>query len=307
MSTFAQAGRVNVWLRRRKAWVLAAAATVGFLTRPWAIRLVGESVIAHTRKQRPTVAATDAAFTGMLLKVASGKHHVSQFAQRSSAFLGVSWHEGSRQWQAEVDDPKTQELVRLGLFTAERDAAHVADCAKLVLHGTDATTNFPADSYSKEDIEDQKRLLEDVWHVRHSSTYRGVYRIAGSNGWKAEFEMHHVKQFLGDFDTEIEAAEAVDCAIRSTGVERALRLPQLNFRHAGDYFSEETWQEEPIPRGWTSRFLGVSWHQPSGQFRARLRRKHLGLFDDELEAAKAFDEASQAEGGFSNFEPTMDS
>jgi len=299
MSTSARVGKADLWPRCRKAWRFVAAAAAVFLARPWA-----HGFVQSRTQGGADLAVSDAAFIGMRLAAFSGKQrHVGRFAQRSSEFLGVSWHGGSRQWQAEVDDPETQELVKLGLFSSERDAARAVDCAKLVLHGPHASTNFPVETYSEEDIEDRKRQFEDRWHVRPSSTYHGVYKIAGSGGWKAELEMHGVKQFLGDFETEIDAAEAVDSAIRSTGVERALQLSQLNFRRVGDYFSEETWDDEPIPRGWTSRFLGVSWHQPSGQFRARLRRKHLGLFEDESEAAKAFDEASHAEGGCTNFEP----
>jgi hypothetical protein len=50
-------------------------------------------------------------------------------------------------------------------------------------------------------------------------------------------------------------------------------------------------------RGRTSRFRGVSWHAQSRTWRAQLqvhgKRKHAGSFDNEIEAAKAYDEAAR--------------
>jgi len=45
-----------------------------------------------------------------------------------------------------------------------------------------------------------------------------------------------------------------------------------------------------------SKYKGVSIHKSSGLWRARLKvkknEKHLGLFEDEIEAAKAYNEAA---------------
>jgi len=127
--------------------------------------------------------------------------------------------------------------------------------------------------------------------------------VRGSSKWKAEIEFYGVKQFLDDFSDELEAAKAVDDAIRATGGEKALLLEKLNFLQDDDYFEEDDWEEEPIPRGASSRFLGVIYHQPSGKFLAKLGRRHLGLYETEDGAARAFDEASEAAGGPTNFRP----
>lgn len=232
------------------------------------------------------------------------RSRVQRFAQHNSQFHGVSWHQASGQWQAHVPDPATGHAVSLGLFASERDAAEAVDCARLVLEGESANTNLPSKFYSRARIKAEEQRLRDFWRPRPSSQYYGVYKTRGSTKWKAEIELHGVKQFLDYFDDELEAAQAVDDAIRSTGVEKALQLPLLNFRREGDYFVEQTWNQESTPRGASSCFLGVTYHQPSNKYLAKLGRRHLGLFDTELEAARAFDEASHAVAGPTNFQPS---
>lgn len=224
-------------------------------------------------------------------------------AVRSSDFSGVTRHEGKGEWQAHVKDPEGGEDISLGLFKSERDAAKAFDRASLALGASPEATNFPASSYEQEEVEEEARRLRDNFRPRPSTKYYGVYQTRRSGMWKAEIELFGVKQFLDFFNDELEAARAVDAAIRSTDAEKATRLQMINFQEPSDYFDEDTWEEEQIPRGATSRFIGVIYHQPSGQFLAKLGRRHIGLFNTEPEAARAFDEASRAKGGPTNFPP----
>lgn len=221
----------------------------------------------------------------------------------SSEFRGVTRHESNGEWVAHVKDPRGGEDISLGLFKSKRDAAKAFDCATLVLGAAPEGTNFPAGSYEQQELDEMATRLRDHWRPMPSSKYYGVYQTRSNGLWKAEIELYGVKQFLDFFSDELEAAEAVDNAIRSTGAEKATQLQMLNFRMANDYFDADSWEEEQIPRGATSRFLGVTYHQPTGQFLAKIGRRHLGLFESELLAARAFDKASHAKGGPTNFPP----
>ncbi|CAJ1416435.1 unnamed protein product [Effrenium voratum] len=109
--------------------------------------------------------------------------------------------------------------------------------------------------------------------------------------------------YLGTFPSEMEAAIAVDQWLRKRCRARAGLLKKLNFLQDSDYFCHHSWQDEVSPAGKTSRFLGVYWGKAKGKFVAKVFGRYLGLFDSELTAALAFDAASLAEGGRTNFHP----
>ena len=52
----------------------------------------------------------------------------------------------------------------------------------------------------------------------------------------------------------------------------------------------------------TSKYVGVCWHKASGKWNAQIQIKgkvnHLGLFDNELEAAEAYQNALKGIGGY---------
>eukprot|EP00434_Breviolum_minutum_P000754 symbB.v1.2.000667.t1/scaffold35.1/size400642/11 len=225
---------------------------------------------------------------------------LAPISTRDSKYAGVTWHPRVLRWQVHITDPDTNEPLSLGLFYAERDAAQAYDCAMVALEGEAAAVNFPWKKYQKSAIEYADRNIFDDWAPRPSARFSGVYKTRNSKLWKAEIELFGKKQFLGSFEDEEEAARAVDSSIRVTGADKATQLRMLNFVDEGDYFTD-LWDEERAPRGASSRFLGVTYHQPSGFFLARLGRRHLGLFEEEDEAARAFDKASRAEGGRTNF------
>lgn len=228
---------------------------------------------------------------------------MSRAARFQSTYHGVSWHDRAFRWQVHIPDPASGQPVSLGLFSSERDAGKAYDRAMIAIKGISAETNFEADAYSDEEIQEEVLRLANYWRARPSSQYKGVYRTRGSSLWKAEIELYGYKQFIDFFEDEVEAACAVDRAVRAAASEKATRLSALNFIQEEDYFSQETWEEEPLPKGASSRFLGVSYHQPTDKFLAKLGRRNLGVFEAEDQAARTFDQASHAVGGPTNFPP----
>jgi hypothetical protein len=115
-----------------------------------------------------------------------------------------------------------------------------------------------------------------------------------SKKWSA-FVRHNGKMVhLGDnFDTEIAAAKAVDVWLRENG-----RAAEANFDESGSF----------VPRVSTksSKYRGVSWSKSHSQWQAMIKvagtLEHRGYFDDEAEAARAFDVRAAELGRPTNFD-----
>jgi len=223
--------------------------------------------------------------------------------QAASSYQGVSWHEASHKWMASLSDPAKGVVIALGIFEVQTDAAKAFDQASLAILGPGASTNFPASKYEAADIEEAGRRVKSFWEPRASTKYNGVYRTRGSTLWHAEISLGKHRQFIDLFETEEAAARAHDEAVRDTKAPKAVQLTMLNFKQPDDYFDEDTWEDEQAPREASSVFIGVDYHSPSGNYRAKKGLRPLGLFPTEIEAARAFDKASLSKGGPTNFMP----
>ena len=87
-----------------------------------------------------------------------------------------------------------------------------------------------------------------------------------------------------NFDTELAAAKAVDVWLRENG-----RAAEANFDESGSF----------VPK-----YRGVSWHKKNSRCEDQSQRidEHLGYFDDEAEAARAFDLRAAELGRPTNFD-----
>jgi hypothetical protein len=119
------------------------------------------------------------------------------------------------------------------------------------------------------------------------SKYRGVSWLKRDSKWEARIMYDGKQHRLGYFEDEEEAARAYDSAERLKHGKKA----QLNFPAEGESGSRQS-----------SKYRGVIWSKRDTiKWIARIhydgKLHHLGCFEDEEEAAKAYDRAARLHKG----------
>lgn len=129
-----------------------------------------------------------------------------------------------------------------------------------------------------------------------TSSYKGVIYQKNRKAWRAEFGGKH----LGLFDDERDAALAYSAAALEEHGGYAL----LDFDPSEVPTLAEAFTRRRQWDGSSSTYRGVLWYAPRNAWRASInvkgRTKHLGYFEAEEAAARAFDRAAlerQAEHG----------
>ena len=143
------------------------------------------------------------------------------------------------------------------------------------------------------DADDYGRLNQHKWYALWSKNTRSFYaarKSRGEEGARREIQMHRVVMNTPQhLQTDHINHDTLDN--RRENLRNCTR-------------AENQHNSRPHVRG-VSAFKGVSWHKLRAKWQAKImvagRRKFLGLFPDEVEAAKAYDEAAaQHFGGFAH-------
>lgn len=207
-------------------------------------------------------------------KIRQARIEESKQGKHTSKYLGVYKHSDYNKWASRV--MVKRQIIHMGCFTKEIDAAYYYDIAAMVLLGKDAHTNFT----EEERVEISKTV--EVCSVKmRSSKYMGVSKKRSS--WSASIK----KKFLGLYKDEVSAAYAYDieaikiygenCKTNFTKEERGILKTKVSSR---------------IIRECQSKYNGV--YREGKKWRSCItinyKQIRIGSYDTEIEAAQAFNE-----------------
>jgi hypothetical protein len=211
-----------------------------------------------------------------------GKGQGEGTGRQSSQYRGVAWEKSNNKWKANIK--YNGKRHHLGCFEDEKEAARAYDKPARVQHGLKAQLNFPT---KKEQAAEEAKQQRWIKCGEAPSKYRGVNWYKRINKWVAQIGYDGKQYHLGYFEEEEEqAARAYDRAARVQHGEKA----QLNFPAEGESGSRKS-----------SKYRGVSWCKRDNKWRPQIRydgKKHnLGYFEDEEEAANAYERAAKVHKG----------
>ena len=213
---------------------------------------------------------------------------------RTSKYVGVHMDKTNK-WIAQIrigGDTK-----HLGSYHDETEAARVFDVQAALLG---RPVNFPQHEGQKQAKKSVKNLSQAP-HVTRPSKYVGVNWSKWMRKWEASIKTGKKKDHLGYFQDEKEAARTYDEQAALLG--RPVNFPLHEGMVQAAKPVKNKFKQQDVNR--PSKYVGLTWHRRMKRWEARIRvhgkTKNLGYYEDEKEAARAFDEQAALHGRPMNF------
>jgi hypothetical protein len=218
---------------------------------------------------------------------------------KASTFLGVHPSGYPRlPWSTQIVIPSGK-VASFGSFRTEREAAEAYDRAVLYYRGPDARRNFPKKRLAPADEATLRAEAMRRAKLKTTSKYRGVMKHTGR--WQATISVGNKGVFLGLWTTELKAAEAFDHAALFFGRDRSrLNFPDRRLDPV-DPIELRRLAHASLKATTSSRYRGVRYAGYSrrpwvaaigGIGIGPTKRLHLGTWEGEKDAARAYDRAA---------------
>jgi hypothetical protein len=228
--------------------------------------------------------------------------HAYRLSGATSGYRGVWFDCRAQQWSAEIRHQGRR--LGLGLFDDEKEAAWAVD--RLACHLGLPWRNFPnrrAKPTSHGELLRELRARTASWQAPRkrglTSRYRGVIYTPATPGrpWMACVKRNGRQVAVARFESEKDAALAHDRLALKYYRRCALNFPALARKHGpADIKTIRRLALKERKQRTTSVYLGVYLDPRRGlwvaSICARRKKKYLGAYEDDKDAARAYDRAA---------------